>query len=73
MLDLSIGFTALRCNLETILGKTSVAILFSPINNQHNDNENVNVTVSSCPGVEKNGELMGEVESIEEKLWKVEI
>ena len=72
MLDLSIGFTALRCNLETILGKTSIAILIF-FNNQHNENENVNVTVSSCPGVEKNGELMGEVESIEEKLWKVEI
>ena len=35
MLDLSIGFTALRCNLETILGEILI-VFFHPVNNHHN-------------------------------------
>ena len=50
--------TALRSNLETILGQI-LAML--------------ECFIPPMPGVGKNGDLMGEVESIEEKLWKVEI
>ena len=50
--------TALRCNLETILGEI-LAML--------------ECFIPPMSGVGKNGDLMGEVESIEEKLWKVEI
>ena len=71
MLDLSMGFTALRCNLETILGSplrqlhyTYKAYKQSWVNHRFNE---------AVSGVEKDGELMEEVESIEEKLWKVKL
>ena len=36
MLDLSIGFTALRCNLETILGEILIVFFLHLVNNHHN-------------------------------------